>query len=54
MKYTKQQLVDRWLAEFPQDANSADLEHNALAGMVLCKDGFYRDWVTYELMKRGA
>jgi hypothetical protein len=52
MKHTKAQLIERWLKEFPNDAGHPDLEHNALAGMVLCNDGFYRDWVTYELMKR--
>lgn len=48
---TKQQLIDIWLLKYPADTLHLDLEHNALAGHVLCKDGLYRDWVEYEFYR---
>jgi hypothetical protein len=46
-KFTKAQLVSRWLQAYPQDKDDPDLEFNALAGYVETKDGLfvaYRDW----------
>lgn len=43
--YTKQELIDIWLARWPQDADCPSLEHNALAGHVETARGFI--WFSY-------
>jgi hypothetical protein len=46
---TKAQLIAIRLARFPEEANSPDLELNAVAGHVKCRDGLYRDWAEYTI-----
>lgn len=35
--YTKQKLIDLWLAKWPEDKNNPDLERMAIAGYVETK-----------------
>lgn len=48
--YTKQELIKEWLAKYPKDANCPDLEHNAIAGYVQNKQGYFY-WASYGVDK---
>lgn len=49
--FTKKQLIDLWLAKYPDDLNHPDLEQQALAGYVKLKNGLYIWYGLYKLMK---
>lgn len=48
---SKLERINSWLSIYPEDVNHPDLEFNALAGSVLCKDGLYREWNEYVFYK---
>lgn len=44
--YTKQELIEEWLAKFPDDKENPDLEQMALAGYVKRPDDTYY-WASF-------
>lgn len=49
--FSKNDLLERWIAKYPSDKRCPDLHQKALAGYVQLKNGRYIEYGLYRLFK---